>query len=312
MSSLLVVRFSALGDLASTAPFLACAARTHEITLLTSPLGRAYFSDVGYIRDILELKDKRVGTLLKMIPHMLKPFDYFVDLHGNDRSRFLSRFSRGRRLSNYVRDYRNLTPDEILSAYAKPGSAGQFDYYSILSMLPGYRFHPDTFVSKPHDYIVLNIGSSEKWLSKRLPQEKWREIALILLERFGLPFVFTGSADEADYIYSVARFLPGKHEMVAGKTDLPELKRILRNAYLTVSTDSGPMHMSAVEGTPTVGLFGPTNWIRSAPYGPWSTVLFDPVRYPDALPPAKSLLEVDDYFSHIDIRKGLAAIADYL
>ncbi len=312
MSSLLVVRFSALGDLASTAPYLSCAARTHDITLLTSPLGKDYFSDAGYIHNILELKDTRVATLLKMIPKVFNTFDYFVDLHGNDRSRFLSHFSRGERLSNYVKTYRNLTPEDALAGYVKQGSAGQFDYFSILSMLPGYRFQPEPFEPKPRDYIVLNIGSSGKWLSKRLPLSKWQEIVQILLERYGLPFLLTGAADEVVYITETARLLPGKHEIVAGKTNLSELKAILQNAYLTVSTDSGPMHMSAVERTPTIGIFGPTNWVRSAPYGPWSTVLFDRVRYPESVPPAKSLLEVDDYFSHIDIREGLAAISDYL
>lgn len=307
-----MVRFSALGDLASTAPFLSCAAQTHAITLLTSPLGKAYFSDADFIQKVLVLKDKRLFTLVKMIPQVIRPFDYFVDLHGNDRSRFLSWFARGKKLSNYVRDYRNLTPEDGLVNYVKLGSAGQFDYFSILSMLPGYRFQPVSFIPKPHDYIVLNIGSSEKWCSKRLPLEKWQEIVGVLLERYGLPFVFTGSSDELDYITMVASALPGKHEIVAGKTDLPALKALLRHAFLTVSTDSGPMHMSAVEGTPTIGLFGPTNWIRSAPFGPWSTVLFDSVRYPDSQPPPKSLLAVDDYFKHIDIRDGLEAIRDYL
>jgi ADP-heptose:LPS heptosyltransferase len=312
VSSLLVVRFSALGDLASTAPYLSCAARTHDITLLTSPLGKNYFSDAGYIRNILELKDTRLTTLLKMIPKVFNTFDYFVDLHGNDRSRFLSHFSRGKRLSNYVKAYRNLTPESTLARYIKPGSAGQFDYFSILSMLPDYRFQPEAFEPKPRDYIVLNIGSSGKWLSKRLPLSKWQEIVQTLHERYDLPFMLTGAADEVDYIAETARSLPGKHEVVAGKTTLSELKTILRQAYLTVSTDSGPMHMSAVERTPTIGIFGPTNWIRSAPYGPWSTALFDRVRYPESVPPARSLREVDDYFSHIDIHEGLAAISDYL
>ncbi|MBI1284613.1 MAG: hypothetical protein GC183_09800 [Thiobacillus sp.] len=313
MSSLLVVRFSALGDLASTAPYLSCAARTHDITLLTSPLGKNYFSDAAYIHNILELKDTRLSTLLKMIPKVFdNTFDYFIDLHGNDRSRFLSRFARGQRLSNYAKAYRNLTPEAAIANYVKQGSAGQFDYFSILSMLPGYRFEPEPFEPKPRDYIVLNIGSSEKWLSKRLPLAKWQEITQILLQHYDLPFMLTGAADEVDYITETARSLPGRHEIVAGKTTLIELKAILKNAYLTVSTDSGPMHMSAVERTPTIGIFGATNWLRSAPYGPWSTVLFDRLRYPEGVPPARSLLEVDDYFGHVDIREGLAAISDYL
>ena len=37
---------------------------------------------------------------------------------------------------------------------------------------------------------------------------------------------------------------------------------------LVVANDSGPMHISAAMGTPTVGLFGPNLPERFGPYGP--------------------------------------------
>ncbi len=111
---------------------------------------------------------------------------------------------------------------------------------------------------RERSYIVLNAGSSEKWISKRLPVEKWIEISRLLDERFGLEFVLTGSADEREYVQSLARHLPVSCRVVAGKTSLPELKGILREAFLTVSTDSGPMHISAVMKTPRP-------WVCSVP-----------------------------------------------
>jgi len=312
MARLLVVRFSALGDLASTVPFIRSLDPEHQITLFTSPLGAEYFADEGCIDEIKVLENKKISTLLKHLPGMFSAYDYYIDLHGNDRSKFCSLFTRAKVLSNYTKGFTQRMPEGELMAYAKPGSACQFDYFSIPSMLPGYEFRPEPFEQKPKDYIVINAGSSEKWKSKRLSFEKWEEIIRVLLDRYELPFIFTGSADEAEYVRDLAARLPGKSDVVAGKTSLKELKEVLGRAYLTVSTDSGPMHISAVEKTPTIGLFGATNWIRSAPYGPWSTVAFDRKRYPDAQPPAKMIQTPGDYYRNIDIEAALSEIKAFI
>jgi len=312
MARLLVVRFSALGDLASTVPFIRSFDPKHHITLFTSPLGAEYFKDEACVDEIKILQNKKVTTLLRHLPGIISSYDYYIDLHGNDRSRFCALFTRARVLSNYTREFKQRIPEGRLSDYAKPGSACQFDYYSIPSMLPGFKFTPEGFEKKPKNYIVINAGSSEKWKSKRLPVEKWREIIRLLLERYNLPFIFTGARDEANYINDLAKQLPGEHEIMAGNTTLKELKSVLRGAYLTISTDSGPMHISAVEKTPTVGLFGATNWVRSAPYGPWSTVAYDPVCYPDGAPPDKPLRQPGDYYQNINLEEALAKISDFL
>lgn len=307
-----MIRFSALGDLASTAPFIRSFAPHHQITLFTSPLGGEYFRGEGCLSDILVLNNKKVSTLLKNLPRIFSSYDYFIDLHGNDRSKLCSLFTRAEVLSNYVKGFSERIPEGELARYAKPGSACQFDYFSIPSMLPGYEFKPERFKKKPKDYIVINAGSSEKWKSKRLSVEKWSEILRELLERYDLPFLFTGSGNETDYIIDLAKRLPGENEVVAGKTSLSELKHILRQAYLTISTDSGPMHISAVERTPTIGLFGATNWIRSAPYGPWSTVAYDYTRYSTGEPPVRMIQTPGDYYKNIDISMALSEIDNFL
>ena len=169
-----------------------------------------------------------------------------------------------------------------------------------------------TFAPKPRDYIVLNVGSSAAWLSKRLPDAKWREIGALLHERFGLPFVFTGSADEREYVAGIARRLPGRAENRAGQTSIQQLKHLLADAYLTVSTDSAAMQISAAMKTPTIGLFGATNWIRSAPFGSWSRVVYDKTHYPDGIPPAVNSRECRAYYDHIDISDALQSLAPYL
>jgi lipopolysaccharide heptosyltransferase I len=67
---------------------------------------------------------------------------------------------------------------------------------------------------------------------------------------------------------------PGERELaeaigcrVAPPTNLRELAGILLRAKLVIGADTGPLHLAAALGTPTIGLFGPTNPARNGPYG---------------------------------------------
>ena len=60
---------------------------------------------------------------------------------------------------------------------------------------------------------------------------------------------------------------------VVGQTTLPQLVALLERASLVVANDSGPMHIAAALGRPLVTLFGPTNPVRTGPYGREDTVL---------------------------------------
>ena len=42
----------------------------------------------------------------------------------------------------------------------------------------------------------------------------------------------------------------------------------MRRSALMVAGDTGPLHLAAALGTPSLGLFGPTRAERNGPYGP--------------------------------------------
>ena len=54
---------------------------------------------------------------------------------------------------------------------------------------------------------------------------------------------------------------------LAGETSMGELIGLLAACDLLVSNDTGPAHVSAALGTPTLTLFGPTNEFETAPTG---------------------------------------------
>ena len=310
MKKLCLLKFSALGDLAQIEPFLPSLAKEYAITLFTSPLGYEYYKTSPFIAEFIILKSKKIKHLLATIPKYWNQFDYFVDMQGNDRSKFLSFFARANRISNYSKSFHIATLPDTLKPYLSENSVYHVDVYSILAQLSiPFEFLP--FQAKEGTYIVLNCGSSPKWTSKRLPIEKWQEIAEILYKKFHLPFVFTGEKIEQSYIEEIANTIAYPSEVLAGKTTILELKKVLANAFLTISTDSASLHISSVQGTPSIGIFGPTSWIYAKPFGPWSTAVYDKVFYKEGQPPVKNRQEVARYFDSIDLGPALEILEPY-
>ena len=290
-----VLRFSALGDLALALPFIR--ALTVKPVVLTMPIGQALYQDE--FETFVVLKDKSALSQFRFMREARhQRLDALFDLQSNDRSRFLTRFSGAGRVY-----------DRTFKAHIFPAVEAWQKIMEPSNLLGPLDV---AFAPKPRDYIVLNTGSSPAWLSKRLPAAKWREISAVLHERFGLPFLLTGSADEREYIADIARHLAGRCENRAGQTSIQELKHLLSGAFLTVSTDSAAMQISAAMKTPTIGLFGATNWLRSAPFGPWSRTVYDKAFYPDGTPPTENTRECHPFYDHIDIRPALEELAPYL
>ncbi len=61
---------------------------------------------------------------------------------------------------------------------------------------------------------------------------------------------------------------------LAGKSTLTELMGVFKDAYLTISVDSGAMHLAAWAGTPVIGLFGPETPQLYAPRSKRSKVIW--------------------------------------
>lgn len=106
-------------------------------------------------------------------------------------------------------------------------------------------------------------GPAKQWDAKHFTQ-----LAQIVHEQRGLLPVFVGSGSDGERALaeSLARATGGTS--LAGCTDLPTLAAVLEAATLCVANDSGPMHLAAALGTPTVGIFGSTSPAWTAPRGP--------------------------------------------
>jgi ADP-heptose:LPS heptosyltransferase len=62
--------------------------------------------------------------------------------------------------------------------------------------------------------------------------------------------------------------ITGGRAIVAPPTDLLQVTGLLGQAALVIGSDTGPLHLAASLGVPTVGVFLTTSPLRNGPLGP--------------------------------------------
>jgi len=113
-------------------------------------------------------------------------------------------------------------------------------------------------------FAVLNPGAG--WLSKRWYPEGYAVVSDILHTDFSLPVVLNVGPGEEALAREVKNACRAANpEIYFG--NLRGLIALLRRSRLMVGPDTGPVHLAAALGVPTVGLFGPTDPSRNGPYG---------------------------------------------
>jgi ADP-heptose:LPS heptosyltransferase len=88
---------------------------------------------------------------------------------------------------------------------------------------------------------------------------RWREVASRLQDDFGAAVLLTGTAADAALAREVAQGLAGEMRDLTGRLSLLDSLAVIGALDLFLSSDTGPMHMAAAVGTPSVSVFGPSD-----------------------------------------------------
>jgi len=124
---------------------------------------------------------------------------------------------------------------------------------------------------------VLAIGPAANWRGKQWRGERFAELAQRLTAPGGiLPgarVAVLAAPHERPQALPLLQALPADRILdLVGKADLLTAAAALRRSVLFVGNDTGLMHMAAAVGTPTLGLFGPSQAQHYAPWGPRNAV----------------------------------------
>lgn len=126
-----------------------------------------------------------------------------------------------------------------------------------------------------HDRLLaVNLGTT--WQTKQWDLNNFSQIINELSDRMpNIKVVLTGSTSEISFVKDI-QISEATIDLV-GKTNILQLGALLEQCNVCLTCDSGPMHIAAAVGTPTVALFGPTDPNRHKPYGNGHTIIDKPL-----------------------------------
>jgi len=119
---------------------------------------------------------------------------------------------------------------------------------------------------------VLALAPAATWPPKTWAGERFAETALALLGPSG-PLadgraLLIGGRDDGRFLEPLRAALPPSRVIDIAGLDLLTAYACLRRVRLFIGNDSGPMHLAAAAGAPTLGLFGPSDDRMYRPWGP--------------------------------------------
>jgi lipopolysaccharide heptosyltransferase III len=270
---ILLIRLRSMGDcLLLTAPVRALkeAFPGFRVSVLVEPKFADCFSGNPDFSEVLLARGKyaTAGRLL------LRRFHAIINLHGGTTSLFYSCMAWGRRVGGeHYRGaflYNGLVPPPDSAAHTVESTMAIFRWLGMQQEAsPPLRFEKQAAAAgrieetlKGRNYAVIHPGSV--MATKRWEPSRFAEVARNLSNR-GLTIVVTSGPGEEMYASEVARQIDASVIMLG--LSIPELAELVRGAILYIGNDSGPMHLAAAVGTPTVAVWGSSDSRRWHPWG---------------------------------------------
>src|SRR6185503_5177892 len=324
-----------VGDSVMTVPALRALRRVlpdARITLVIRPGPKGIFSEADYIDDLLVYDRKGVFSVISQIREWKRrKFDLAV-LFQNAFEAALIPFLAGVPLRlGYATESRQALLTHPLPLPDWRSSQHEVFYYlylvtaleqllfgrsDVCESEPDWRIQISESrkseaaellraygVSEAESVVAICPGSINS-RAKRWPAERFATLADRLIDS-RRKVLLIGSKDELDVSEDVVRRMQNQPVVLTGKTSLDQITAVLARADLIVTNDTGPAHIGAALGRPTIVIFGPTNPLTTRPFAPEANVLRHP---PDCAPcmlrdcpidhRCMTAITVDEVFEH--------------
>ena len=285
---ILVIRFSAIGDVAMAVPVVYSLARQYpdtRITVLSRALARPLFEDlapnVGFMEADLKREYRGIRGLNALYRRLTaKQFTAIADLHNVLRSEFLRmRFNIGRyhvaHINKHRRGRRQLTSvnkkklkqqptsfQNYVEVFERLGYPIKIDFHSIfpeeggnLNLLP-----PPVSVKNNND-LWIGIAPFAAHKGKIYPLELMQQVIEMLTRQypkarimlFGRGEMEEKQFDEWCILYPqcifVGRILESMHQELI----------LMSHLNVMISMDSANMHLASLTGIPVISIWGATH-----------------------------------------------------
>lgn len=228
----------------------------------------------------------------------LQRYDLVFDLQGNSKSGMVCWLARSRRKIGFDREHlqeklNTLFTTEQVSFKSTDRNAVQ-RYLRVVSapfsLLPdGLATHSDIATSAADDgfaervlptagspLILLHTGTT--WQTKLWYEDGWLELGQQLLQQYPSAILLFswGNDEEKERAEQLAVGVGGRACLLP-QLSLKQFAAVLKRCDLVIGGDTGPVHLAAAVGTPTVSFYRCTDGLRNGPYGTRHAIIQSPL-----------------------------------
>ena len=292
-----------VGDSVMTLPALRALRRVlpeAEITLVVRPSARGIFADGDFIDHLLIYDRRSAFSIISQVREWRKrQFDLAL-LFQNAFEAALIPFLAGvpLRLGYATESRQSLLTHPLALPDWRSSRHEVFYYLYLITALEQLLFgaseiceaNPDaslqisetrkseaedllrTYGVREGQSVVALCPGSINSRAKRWPAEAYASLADRLIDS-QKQVLLIGSADEADVTREVTGRMQQQPIVLTGKTSLDQVTAVLSLVDLVVTNDTGPAHIAAALGRPTLVIFGPTNPLTTRPFAPEAEIL---------------------------------------
>ena len=278
MKKLLIIRFSALGDIAMTAPIvhdLAVQYPDLEITMLSREMARPLFermpNNVHFFAADLNGRHKGLIGLCRLWRDArMNDFDYIADFHDVLRTQWLraegclhckkvAKIDKGRKGKRALTREKNKVFVQQATSFER--------YAKVLEQL-GFPIKPQFIKLDYSSFCETQKATSEAWVgiapfakhqAKVYPLEKMEQVIKALSEREDTTiFLFGGGPAETEQIEALCT----KYNNVQPAKSQQGLRgelALMGQLDVMLSMDSANMHLASLVGTPVISIWGGTH-----------------------------------------------------
>ncbi len=302
---ILLVKPSSLGDVIHALPVLRGLRRRYPNAHIAWLVANSFASLIRNhpdLDEVIEFDRKRfakmgrsasaTGEFFSLMRDLrTRKFDLVIDLQGLFRSGWFTRVTRSPVRIGFA-EARELAP--LFYTHKIPRSevnTHAVDRNYLVSQMLGFENEPlvtDLAITDDErdrasallaeagldgDAGFVAILPGARWETKKWLPDRFSKVIDLLKERTGMTTVLLGGPEEEELCGLIASQCETEPSDLTGRTSIRELFALLERASLVLCHDSGPMHIAAALDKPMVSIVGPTNPLRTGPYGHLDTVL---------------------------------------
>lgn len=289
---ILVIRFSALGDVAMAVPVLRCALQQYpqlELVVVSRAAFKPLFEGLErtqFVSADLKGKHKGLGGIARLSGELTGTgIRVVADLHNVLRSRILGFFLqlRGMRLKRIDKGRNEKKALTRKGAKVLKQLPSSHERYAAVFSKAGFpidlsastsehRFNQPPFLME-EGVNHIGIAPFAQHPEKRYPLEAMEKVIKTLVaEKSNRVYIFGGGKQEVQQAMQWEKAFPGLISL-AGKYTLGEELSVMKRLTVMVSMDSANMHLASLVGTRVVSVWGATH--RFAGFYGWKQELKD-------------------------------------